>query len=1039
MINRGTSDRLEDAIDRFEENWSPESHSKIEELLSEYSLGNDDEAIVELIRIDIELRYERGLSIELHDYLQRFGILHNRPERVAEIAFEDYRSRTANGRSISPARWSELPGVSRERWFQELSRESSLRRPLALRKGKPNEWTSDVAFEAALQEAGFQLVQKIGEGAFSQVYLANQSDLADRYVVLKIVSETLAEPEYMALLQHTNIVPIYSFHQVLSRSAICMPYAGRVTLHDFLRSKADASQRVGESLVTTVKDRIESTQIAPVGSTETDAVPTSSAVIPAADDAAATSPLTVFQSMDCGDLAMWIFQRLAAALAHAHARGVLHNDLKPSNVLIRNDGEPALLDFNLSQSLSQQTMRRAGGTLPYMAPETLRAMMARESRPGVESDLYSLGVMLFEFITGRLPYPAPPSIAAVDLGPAIETRRSPPAWRPSDAVGPGLKAIVERCLKFDPEARYRSADALQLDLQHEQQSLALVHASEPATWKFRKWTRRHPRAIASGWVAALLLAILIPVTYLTITSMQANRDLRSVAAMEAFSDESSDYLAILMADPNSDRDENVKQGIDLLRRYGLLDRQGIHSLLAPHDGPQQQAVRDTLLRHLAHLAILESKHLSQMRISNPQAAKDFTRLDLLINATKVVDDGEPSRARLQLESERARLAGDKERHELLQKQADEIDAQSDAEMYLEAVRLLANYDQAGSRRLLSALADRNSIPSVLRWTMLGRAQYADRRVEDALLSFTQAIARAPNSSKLHVLKGRCHLELNQYDNAEEDYMQAIQLDPESISGWSQLGLLQHNNRKYQEALRCYDRALELSPGRIWVLLKRSQTYRRLGNAELADADYRAAMEASCEDSNELLYRALARAKSDPEIALQDLRRAHELNPDRPFLLQEMARILAVELRRHDEAIEVYGQMLAMQPANEFALVDRALSLVRQGQIAAALEDVRKAMRGANDGRNLYQAACVHALIGKEINKRRSITLLAKAIRQGYEPKDLGGDPDLKSIHEIDEFQIIHRFFETSQRDKRGKSKSDQDVETQFSLPPLSTR
>ena len=66
------------------------------------------------------------------------------------------------------------------------------------------------------------MVQKIGEGAFSCVYLANQVELADRFVVLKIVSEPLAEPEYMALLQHTNIVPIYSFHCILSRSVICM-------------------------------------------------------------------------------------------------------------------------------------------------------------------------------------------------------------------------------------------------------------------------------------------------------------------------------------------------------------------------------------------------------------------------------------------------------------------------------------------------------------------------------------------------------------------------------------------------------------------------------------------------------------------------------------------------------------------------------------------------------------------------------------------------------------------------------------------------
>lgn len=1036
MINRGTFDRLEDAIDNFEETWSTESPTKIEDVLHEFGLTNVAEAIVELIRIDIELRYERGLSIDLGDYLNRFGMLHDRPERVAEIAFEDYRSRSANGHSVSPTRWSGLPGVKRELWFQELSRESSVRNPLARNSPVQCDSGLDAAFEFALEESGFHLVQQIGQGTFSQVYLANQSDLANRFVVLKIVSDSLSEPEYMALLQHTNIVPIYSFHRILSRSVICMPYTGCVTLNDFLKGKTDASLRSGQSLVQTVQDRIGDTKIAPHDQPIGNQQRTSQTKLPAADDVAAMRPLETFATLGCGELAIWIFQRLAGALAHAHARGVLHNDLKPSNVLIRNDGEPALLDFNLSQTIGRTTLRHAGGTLPYMSPETYRAMMGQQTRPSAASDVYGLGVMLFEFVTGRLPYPTPTSLAETDLGIAIDARVSSPQWNRQDAVTPGLVSIIDRCLQFEPTERYASADDLQLDLQREQQNLRLANTPEPTTWRMRKWMRRHPRAITVGLASAFLLMVLVPLGNGFMTSLTNNRVLRSEANYKSFADTSADYLSTMMADPDRQKDSNIREGIAILEKHDLLEQQGIEKLLATQPADRQDLVRNTILRHLSHLAILETQHRSQLRYSDPVASQDFSRLDRLIGAIKLVGLGQSSRSTLFLESERARLAKNVARHQLLEKRASETVAESDSELYLEAVRLLAKSDPVGAEELLSALADRNSIPSALRWTMLGRAQYADRRFEDAKLSFTQSIAKAPNSAKLRVLKGRSHFELNQLPLAEKDYRKAIELDPESIGGWSQLGITLHARGKYEEALQCFNRSLELSPGRIWTLLKRAQTYRQLGQTELADADYQAVMDVECDDSNELTYRARARYETEPEAALEDLREAHRLNPDRPYLLYEMARILAVELNRHEDALELFDQVLAIQPKNEYALSRRALSLVRLNRKADALNDLKVAMQEPNDAKNLYQAACVHALIGMSQNRRRAITLLAKAIHQGYVPKNLENDPDLESIRNLGEFSVISRFIATAHRDQRVNPPSTEDDDLTSDLSPL---
>ncbi len=210
---------------------------------------------------------------------------------------------------------------------------------------------------------------------------------------------------------------------------------------------------------------------------------------------------------------LWIGARLADGLAHAHERGILHRDLKPANVLLANDGQPMLLDFNLSQDrkrTSSVKQAHIGGTLPYMSPESLRAFQT--SMPGGDerSDLYSLGLVLYELLTGQYPFPIRHGEVEQVLVDTLADRRQPikSLRELNPAVTPAAEAIVLRCLQCDPTRRYASARQVQEDLQRQLDHRPLRHTREPSlVERGRKWLRRHPRVASGSGVAAIAAAV----------------------------------------------------------------------------------------------------------------------------------------------------------------------------------------------------------------------------------------------------------------------------------------------------------------------------------------------------------------------------------------------------------------------------------------------------------------------------------------------------------------------------------------------------
>ncbi|MGC8643518.1 MAG: protein kinase domain-containing protein, partial [Isosphaeraceae bacterium] len=213
----------------------------------------------------------------------------------------------------------------------------------------------------------------------------------------------------------------------------------------------------------------------------------------------------------------WWGARLAEALEHAHDRGILHRDIKPSNVLVLGDGMPMLLDFNLAQesvidgqngpgATDEATL---GGTVDYMAPEHLEALAEGVSqRVDGRSDIFGLGVLLYEAVVGKKPFlPPRKSLSVVEcLLRAAEDRRGDPSGRFPDsaAVPTPLQAVIRRCLEPEASDRYQHAADLAADLRAVADDLPLVHAREPIVSRISRRLRRNRRQLAM--TAILLLA-----------------------------------------------------------------------------------------------------------------------------------------------------------------------------------------------------------------------------------------------------------------------------------------------------------------------------------------------------------------------------------------------------------------------------------------------------------------------------------------------------------------------------------------------------
>jgi serine/threonine protein kinase/Tfp pilus assembly protein PilF len=953
---------------------------------------------------------------------------------------------------------------------------------------------------------GFRLVMELGRGAFARVYLAEEINLGNRLVALKVSRAEGEEPRMLARLQHAHIVPVHSVQDdpATGLRVLCMPYLGGANLSRLLQQAGgpvsarasgrtlvealdqlsqrlpaglghepllesvrtrrwrSASRTGGPSVSQPARSSTEGPGAAPsagppsvqkIRSLVSRLVSSRSPVWTNRDEQDDGVPSRQFlRGANAIEAAVWVVARLAEGLEHAHSRGLLHRDLKPANILIAADGTPMLLDFNLAAETERRAedgeeMHRAvlGGTLPYMAPEHLDAFDPQGSTApesvDERSDLYSLGLILFEMIAGHHPFSEPPAgllpLQTIRSMVQERTRRPVPSLRHRCKTVPwSLEALVAKCLDPDPARRYARAGDLAEDLRRFLDDLPMKHCAEPSPReRLGKWARRHPAICSSGTIAAasvLLLGILMSASYFLYEGLL---ELSSRLRRQAFD---RDFVQCqFLLNVAGRNDEFLKRGIGHAR--SLLGEAGIpdpgvgvgEPVDRARDAQPSRAARwvrrlkaeesRRVRRQLVELLMLEAR--AGVLVVTPRAAEEDRRR-ALSRAVYRLDQAEGIDAPLPsaLFHDRARYLaalGDADRAARDRARAFELSPTSSQDLILLGTSLLTGGDRAGAEAALAEAIAKDPT-SLWAWFAMGHCHYEQRRYSEAAGDFNACVALGPEYAWNHFNRGLALALAGRAYEAKASYDRAIKLDPELVEARVDRALVELDLARPEQAL--YDLRWAVAHGcrQAGVLCALGQTLALTGRTDEAESTFGELLAKHPHDPVVHVARGMTRVDLDPELARQDFRDALDRDPHGAMAHYGMA--LVLRMRDHRAALEYLDRALELDPNLFDALQVRALERARLGD-RGALDDAEALVRSPTM-HHLYNAACALAVFartaGDPRSLDRSIQILELALRAGFPAQTAANDPDLGPLRRRPDYiRLIARF--SGHQESRGRA------------------
>jgi tetratricopeptide (TPR) repeat protein/tRNA A-37 threonylcarbamoyl transferase component Bud32 len=772
--------------------------------------------------------------------------------------------------------------------------------------------------------AGYEILGVLGRGGMGVVYKARQVKL-NRVVALKMVlagahagalqlARFFTEAEAVARLQHPNIVQIYEVGEHEGLPFFSLEYADGGSLS----AKIDGKPQPPREAARTV-------------------------------------------------------EQLAQAMAAAHAHNIIHRDLKPANVLLNSDGLPKITDFGLAKRLEEDSSQTKSGTLmgtpSYMPPEQARG----ESRHiGPLADLYSLGAVLYELITGRPPFRGTTMMETLEQ---VRKQEPVPPTRLQPKCPRDLETITLKCLQKEPQKRYASCQALADDLHSFLTGMPIKARPVGAVERAWRWCRRNPRIAALSSAVGVLVATVI--VALAIVAVRLSQEREAVAETRKVADQRLGQAAEAATGGNYQRAQDLLQWSD-----PLLGRPELSDVRSKRDSLKAQVDAYAEFKQLLDSARFACRFGSRQQ--KEEGRQDCRQLLALYDEI----DGHSGRGAAGLPP--------------LNVDQQQLFKEDVFEAFLTAAQVeqdLAKSGDPATRRQAAqqALDWLNRADQVLPgtralrihrapvWTELGNS-------EAAQADTAQAQAITPTTAVDHFWHGFAHhlrgdeAKRSKDDKAAHDwyrqelaeYAAFLQLRPDDFWGyfnWANCHVQLSEQPDLQDALIGYTNCMRLRPDFPWPYNNRGTVHLRLGENELAVVDFTAALAHNHDYPAPYANRGLAYlALGKTDLALDDCNqalaldsnyadaytgraeiylkrkqgaeaiceytRALDLVADKAPIYEKRAAAYRA-LNQPDDAIQDYGQLIAINPRNMDARAARVDLFLSRERYAEARDELTR--------------------------------------------------------------------------------------------------
>lgn len=786
---------------------------------------------------------------------------------------------------------------------------------------------------------GYEILGVLGRGAMGVVYKARQVKL-NRLVALKMLlagahagpsqlARFSTEGEAVARLQHPNIVQIYEVGEHDGLPYFSLEYADGGSLSQKIAGNPQPPREAAQ-----------------------------------------------------------IVEQLALAMSVAHDRNIIHRDLKPANVLLTMDGLPKITDFGLAKRLEDDSSQTKSGTLmgtpSYMPPEQARGSA---SEMGPLADLYSLGAVLYELLTGRPPFRGTTIIETLEQ---VRTQEPVPPTRLQPKCPRDLETITLKCLQKEPHKRYANCEALAADLHHFLNGEPIQARPVGHIERSWRWCRRNPRVAAlTAAVAVLLVAVL---GSSTVIGVRHSREQDAIAATEKVAVQRKEQATEAIAGGNYQRAQDLLRWSDPLLS-GSADLQEVRSDL--------ETLKAQVDVYAAFKQQLDSARFACWFGSRKQQEEGRRSCHELVGLYDKIEGrtgrglgGLPPLNELQMqlfkedvfelflmagliERDLAANGGDAAERKAAQQALDWFDR---AEQVVPGTRTLRNRRAQCFAQLGDAVAESKNIEQAKAITPTSAVDH-----------FWHAFA---NQQRGDEALGRKDVKAapDLFRKAIAGYAAFLQLRPDNFWGyfnWASCHFKLNDRPDLVDAQIGYTACMRLRTDFAWPYNNRGAVHLRLGEHDLAVADFTAALARYQHYSEAHANRGLAYLALDKtDLALADFNQAIVLKPDyadayrgrgetfskrKQFAdaVRDFTRLLDLSedkapvhekraavyraLGQAEDAIKDYGQVIAKNPKNLDARAARAELFLGRGRYPEARDELTHILEAAPKAAVIWRA------------------------------------------------------------------------------------